>query len=174
MKNYKELLPKITTFIFDYDGVLSDSGVIVIENGEALRRTNVKDGYALQLAIKLGYRVIVISGGRGEGMRRRLEMFNPTAIFLGVNNKKEVLKSFLKENKISSKECLYMGDDIPDYHPMKHVALACCPADAAYEIQEISHYISHKRGGDGCVRDVIEQVLKSQDKWMSDEDAHLW
>ena len=174
MKNYKELLSKITTFIFDYDGVLSDSGVIVVENGEALRRTNVKDGYALQLAIKLGYRVVVISGGRGEGMRRRLEMFNPTAIFLGVNNKKVVLEAFLEENQISPKECLFMGDDIPDYHPMKYVALACCPADAAIEIQEISHYISHKRGGDGCVRDIIEQVLKSQNKWMSDEDAHLW
>jgi len=174
MKNYKELLNKITTFIFDYDGVLSDGSVIVIENGEALRRTSVKDGYALQLASKLGYRIVVISGGRGEGMKKRLEMFNPTAIFLGVNNKEVVLEEFLERNHISPDECLYMGDDIPDYFPMKHVALACCPADAAIEIQNISHYISHKKGGDGCVRDVIEQVLKSQNKWMSDEDAHLW
>jgi 3-deoxy-D-manno-octulosonate 8-phosphate phosphatase (KDO 8-P phosphatase) len=174
MKNYKELLSKITTFIFDYDGVLSDGGVIVVENGEALRRTNVKDGYALQLASKLGYRIVVISGGRGEGMRRRLEMFNPTAIFLGVYNKQEVLEAFLKENKISPNECLFMGDDIPDYFPMKHVALACCPADAVIEIQKISHYISYKKGGDGCVRDIIEQVLKSQNKWMGDEAAHLW
>ena len=174
MKNYKEILCKITTFIFDYDGVLSDSGVIVIENGEALRRTHVKDGYALQLASKLGYKIVVISGGRGEGMRKRLEMFNPTAIFLGVHNKQEVLEEFLERHKISPDECLYMGDDIPDYFPMKYVALACCPADAAIEIQEISHYISDKKGGEGCVRDVIEQVLKSQDKWMSDEAAHLW
>ena len=173
MKNYKELLSKITTFIFDYDGVLSDGGVIVIENGEALRRTSVKDGYALQLASKLGYRIVVISGGRGEGVRRRLEMFT-TDIFLGVNNKIEVLEAFLEENNISPDECLYMGDYIPDYFPMKHVALACCPADAAIEIQDISHYISHKKGGDGCVRDVIEQVLKSQDRWMSDGEAHLW
>jgi 3-deoxy-D-manno-octulosonate 8-phosphate phosphatase (KDO 8-P phosphatase) len=174
MKNYKEFLHKITTFIFDYDGVLSDNGVIVIENGEALRRTNVKDGYALQLATKLGYKIVVISGGKGEGMRKRLEMFNPTAIFLGVNNKLETLKEFLDESQISSGECLFMGDDIPDFLPMKHVALACCPADAAIEIQKISHYISHKKGGDGCVRDIIEQVLKSQNKWMCDEDAHLW
>lgn len=174
MKNYKELLHKITTFIFDYDGVFTDSSVIVIENGEALRRTNVKDGYALQLAVKMGYNVVIISGGRGEGMRKRLEMLNATQVFMGVGNKQEVLEDFLFENSLSPDECLFMGDDIPDYYPMKHVALACCPADAAYEIQEISHYISHKKGGEGCVRDIIEQVLKSQDKWMSNPDAHLW
>lgn len=174
MKNYKELLHKITTFIFDYDGVFTDNGVIVIENGEALRRTNVKDGYAMQLASKLGYNVVIISGGRGAGMQKRLEMLNATKIFLGVSNKQEVLENFLEEYELKPEECLYMGDDIPDYYPMKHVALACCPADAAYEIQEISHYISHKRGGEGCVRDIIEQVLKSQDKWLCNSDAHLW
>ncbi len=174
INNYKEILHKITTFIFDYDGVLSDSGVIVIENGEALRRTNVKDGYALQLATKLGYHVVIISGGHGEGMKKRLEMMRPTAMFLGVSNKQEVLEQFLEENNLSPDECLFMGDDIPDYRPMKYVALACCPSDAAIEIQNISHYISHKKGGDGCVRDIIEQVLKSQDKWMCDEEAHLW
>ena len=174
MKNYKELLHKITTFIFDYDGVFTDSSVIVIENGEALRRTNVKDGYALQLAVKLGYTVVIISGGRGMGMQKRLEMLNASQVFLGVSNKQEVLEDFLSENNISPGECLFMGDDIPDYYPMKHVALACCPADASYEIQEISHYISHKKGGEGCVRDIIEQVLKSQGKWMCNQDAHLW
>ncbi|MDR0364448.1 MAG: HAD-IIIA family hydrolase [Bacteroidales bacterium] len=174
MKNYKELLRKITTFIFDYDGVFTDGSVIVIENGEALRRTNVKDGYAMQLAVKSGYNVVIISGGRGTGMQRRLEMLKTTKYYLGVSNKQKVLEEFLEEYNLSPGECLYMGDDIPDFYPMKHVALACCPADAAYEIQEISYYISHKRGGEGCVRDVIEQVLKSQNKWLCNPDAHLW
>jgi 3-deoxy-D-manno-octulosonate 8-phosphate phosphatase (KDO 8-P phosphatase) len=107
-------------------------------------------------------------------MRIRLNTLGITDVFQGVGDKISVFENYCAEQHIDPQTVLYMGDDIPDYFPMKHVALACCPADAAIEIQEISHYTSHKKGGDGCVRDIIEQVLKSQNKWMCDESAHLW
>lgn len=174
MKNYKEKLAQITTLIFDYDGVMTDSTVWALENGEMLRRSNVKDGYAMQLALKLGYRIVIISGGRGEGIEKRLLSLHVPFVFTGISDKKETLKKFYSDNKIIAEECLYMGDDIPDYPVMKMVALACCPEDAVQEIKDISHYISHKKGGKGCVRDIIEQVLKAQGKWMMDQDVHLW
>lgn len=173
MSNYKALLRNVTTFIFDYDGVMTD-GVIVLNNdGEPLRTANVKDGYALQLIRKLGYNIAIISGGYSPSMLRRFESLNIENVFLGVSNKLEVFEKYLEENGIKPEEVVYMGDDIPDYRPMKRAGVPVCPADASEEIKSISVYISRYRGGHGCVRDIIEQVLKVQGRWMTDE-AHQW
>ncbi|MEE4256944.1 MAG: HAD hydrolase-like protein [Bacteroidales bacterium] len=173
MANYKELLQHITTFVFDYDGVLTEGIVMLTEDGEPLRSANVRDGYALQLAVKKGYRIAVISGGNSPSMSRRLSSLGITDIFLGVQHKVRVFEKYLKDNNIEPTEVVYMGDDIPDFHVMKMVAVPACPADAAEEIRAISKYISHYNGGKGCVRDIIEQVLKLQNKWMND-DAFKW
>jgi len=173
MNNYKELLANITTFIFDYDGTLTDGTVILLDEGEPLRTANVRDGYAIQLAVKKGYHVAIISGGRSRSMVNRFRMLNVRHVFLGVEHKLDTLKAFLETNGITPGQVLYLGDDIPDYHAMKYCGIAACPADAAEEIKAVSHYISHIKGGDGCARDVIEQVLKVQGKWMND-DAFTW
>jgi len=173
MANYKELLQHITTFIFDFDGVLTEGIVTLSEDGEPLRTANVRDGYALQLAVKKGYRIAVISGGKSPSMSRRLTSLGIKDIFLGVQHKVQVFEKYLKDNNIDPSEVVYMGDDIPDYHVMKQAAVPACPADAAEEIRAISTYISHYNGGKGCVRDIIEQVLKLQNKWMND-DAFKW
>ena len=173
MTNYKERLAGITTFIFDYDGVLSDGSIITLDDGEAYRTTNVKDGYALQLAIKKGYRVIVISGARANCMIHRLTALSITDYFLGVENKMEIFQKYLTDHSMNSGEVLYMGDDIPDYEVMRASGISACPADAAEEIKTISSYISPFNGGKCCVRDVIEQVMKIQGKWMN-QDAFHW
>jgi len=172
MSNYKDLLPKITTFILDYDGVLTDGSVIIMPDGEGLRNGNVKDGYAIQLAVKHGYRVAIISGGRSASMERRMEMLRVTDVFLGVTNKLAVFRQFCTDNQLAPENILYLGDDIPDYEVMREVGVACCPLDAAQEIKDISHYISDFPGGRGCVRDVIEQVMKIHGKWMTDNAYH--
>ncbi|HPE56612.1 MAG TPA: HAD-IIIA family hydrolase [Bacteroidales bacterium] len=169
MSNYKTELKNITTFIFDYDGVLTNGSVILQPDGEALRTANVKDGFALQLAVKMGYNVAIISGGRSLSMNKRFEALNITDFYLGVSDKIAVFNKYLAKKEVQNSQVLYMGDDIPDYKPMIASAIPCCPADAAPEIKAISKYISHLPGGRGCVRDVIEQVLKVQGKWMTDE-----
>ena len=173
MKNYKALLKKINTFVFDYDGVFTNGTIILQNNGEPLRTSNVKDGYAIQLANKKGYRVVIISGGKSESMTNRFKLLKVNDVFLGVERKIEVFEKYLKDHNIEAENTVYMGDDIPDYEVMKKAGVACCPADAAEEIRSISHYISHQNGGEGCVRDIIEQVLKVQGKWMN-EDAYMW
>lgn len=173
MANYKERLHLINTFIFDYDGVLTNGLIITLPTGEALRMANVKDGYALQLAIKKNYRIAIISGGNAVSMIRRFETLKIVDVFLSVENKIEVLNQYLKDNLLKPENVLYMGDDIPDIAVMKLVGVAACPADAVEEVKSISHYISHQKGGEGCARDVIEQVLKVQGKWMND-DAYQW
>jgi 3-deoxy-D-manno-octulosonate 8-phosphate phosphatase (KDO 8-P phosphatase) len=173
MTNYKELLRDINTFIFDYDGVLTDGSIITLDDGEAYRTTNVKDGYALQLAIKNGYRIVVISGAKAECMIHRLRALRISDYFLGVENKLEVFNEYLQKNNIDSSQVLFMGDDIPDYELMLVSGVSSCPADAAEEIKKIARYISHFPGGKGCVRDVIEQVLKIQGKWMN-HHAYQW
>jgi 3-deoxy-D-manno-octulosonate 8-phosphate phosphatase (KDO 8-P phosphatase) len=173
MTNYKELLQHITTFIFDYDGVITDGSVLTLENGEAYRISNVKDGYALQLARKKGYRVAVISGAQAENMTQRLKSLQITDIFLGVENKLRIFREYLAANSLDPSEVLFMGDDIPDYQVMQAAGVAACPADAAEEIKKVARYISHFNGGKGCVRDVIEQVMKLQGKWM-DHDGFHW
>ena len=173
MANYKELLIHINTFIFDYDGVLTDGSVITTNDGEAHRISNVKDGYALQLARKKGYKVAVISGARSESMMHRMKALQITDVFLGVEKKQDIYREYLNVNHLQSGQVLYMGDDIPDYEVMQEAGVSACPADAAEEIKSIAKYISHFDGGKGCVRDVIEQVLKVQGKWMND-DAYHW
>jgi len=173
MSNYKEKLLKVNSFVFDYDGVLSDGYVLVTSDGDALRTANVKDGYAMQLAIKKNYRIVIISGGYSESMKRRLESLKITDIFLAVDKKIDVYNQYLETHKLLPENILYMGDDIPDYEIMLNAGVPTCPADAVEEIKRVATYISHQPGGHGCVRDVIEKVLKVQGKWMND-DAYHW
>lgn len=166
-----EKLRHIKAFIFDVDGVLTDGLVHVTESGEQLRQFNIKDGYALQLAIKRGYKIAVITGGNSVGVNSRLQGLGISDIFMGVDSKVEIYEQFLKTNNLDFSEVLYMGDDIPDLHVMKLAGLPVCPADAVEQIKAISDYISPRNGGRGCVRDVIEKVLKIQNKW--DEEGPI-
>ncbi len=166
-KNYKKKLKDINVFCFDVDGVFTNNIVTLMDNGEQLRTANVRDGYAVQLAVKSGLHIAIISGGKGEGLRKRFEGLGLKNIFLGASNKMEVFQKFLVDNQLEASQVCYMGDDIPDYQVMKHVGLACCPADAAQEIKSIAHHISQAKGGEGCVRDVLEQALKLKGIWMS-------
>lgn len=164
-KSYKEIMNNITTFIFDVDGVLTDGTVHVSQTGEMLREMNIRDGFAMKAAIESGYHVCIISGGSNEGVRIRLRNLGITDIHLGSPDKVETFKEYIDVYNIKPEQVLYMGDDIPDYHVMQLVGLPTCPQDAAPEIKGISNYISHKNGGKGAVRDVIEQVMKVQEKW---------
>ncbi|MBC3846685.1 HAD-IIIA family hydrolase [Winogradskyella echinorum] len=170
-KSYKEYLADITTFIFDVDGVLTDGTITVTTDGEMLRTMSIKDGFALKTAVDAGFNLCIISGGSNEGVRKRLAGLGIKNIYLGAHNKIEQLNDYLNANSIAKSQVLYMGDDIPDYPVMKLVGLPCCPQDAVQEIKAISKYISHKNGGKGAVRDVIEQVLKVQSKWNGNFDA---
>ena len=166
-----ELFKPIKTFIFDVDGVLAIDTMIVMPDGELVRSMNSKDGYAMQLAIKKGYNLIIMSGGNSEPVKQRLVKLGVSAVFLGVHNKEKLLQEYALQQNLSLAEMLYMGDDIPDYSAMKLVALPCCPADAVPEIKQISKYISPFTGGYGCGRDVIEKVLKLNGDW--DVDTSL-
>jgi len=173
MSNYKEKLLKVNTFIFDYDGVLTDGTVVLTSSGDALRTANVKDGYAMQLAVKKNYRIAIISGGYSESMLRRFESLNIKDVFLSVDKKIDVYNQYLETHHLQHENVLFMGDDIPDYEIMLKAGVPTCPSDAAEEIKRAATYISHQAGGRGCVRDIIEQVLKVQEKWMND-DAYHW
>jgi 3-deoxy-D-manno-octulosonate 8-phosphate phosphatase (KDO 8-P phosphatase) len=164
-KSYKEIMNDITTFVLDIDGVLTDSSVHITPTGEMLRIMNIRDGFAMKAAIESGYNVCIISGGNNEGVRIRLKNLGITDIYLGSSNKVETFKEYCGSYQIKPEHVLYMGDDIPDYHVMKLVGLPSCPQDASPEIKAISNYISHKNGGKGAVREVIEQVMKVQGKW---------
>jgi 3-deoxy-D-manno-octulosonate 8-phosphate phosphatase (KDO 8-P phosphatase) len=171
--SYKQKLIDITTFIFDFDGVISDGDITITTEGEMIRTMNVKDGYALKAALMNGFKVCIISGGTNEGVRKRLHDLGIVDIYLGTHQKEQVLNEYLSQKEIHPEHILYMGDDIPDIPAMKKVGLPTCPQDAVPEVKAISEYISHKKGGRGCVRDVIEQVLKVQGKWMTITDASL-
>jgi len=164
-KSYKEILNDITTFVLDVDGVLTDGSVHVAPTGEMLRIMNIRDGFAMKAAIESGYNLCIISGGSNEGVRIRLQNLGVTAIYLGCPDKVKTLEEYTKNHNINPENILYMGDDIPDYHVMQRVGLPACPQDAVPEIKAISKYISHKNGGRGAVREVIEQVMKVQGKW---------
>ena len=170
-KSYKEMMNAITTFIFDVDGVLTDSSVHITSTGEMLRTMNIRDGYAMKAAIESGYNVCIISGGSNDGVRIRLQNLGIKDIHLAAPDKVKTFIEYTNSNAIASEHVLYMGDDIPDFHVMKLVGLPTCPQDAAPEIKAISNYVSHKNGGRGAVRDVIEQVMKVQGKWMDYFDA---
>lgn len=158
----------IRLFVLDVDGVLTDGSLLLLNDGQMVRRMNIKDGYALQLAVKKGYHLLVISGGNSEAVKLRLEKLGVSNVFMGVLNKKEVLQQYMQEHNISRQEVLYMGDDMPDIGVMQMAGLPCCPADAVAEIRDISSYISPLKGGDGCVRDIIEKVLKLNAHWNDD------
>lgn len=164
-KNYKEIMNHITTFVLDIDGVLTDGSVHVTQTGEMLRIMHIRDGFAMKAAIESGYHVCIISGGSNEGVRTRLRNLGITDIHLGTPDKVATFKEYIELYNIKAEEVLYMGDDIPDYHVMQLVGLPTCPQDASPEIKAISKYISHKNGGKGAVREVIEQVMKVQGKW---------
>ncbi|RMG76425.1 MAG: HAD-IIIA family hydrolase [Bacteroidetes bacterium] len=165
MNNYLDILPRVKAFIFDVDGVLTDGVVTLMPDGEQVRHMNIKDGYALQLAVKKGYKTGIISGGTSEPAKIRLQKLGIKDLYFGVSDKLEKFEEFCIIHDLSPKEILYMGDDIPDYEVMAQCGLPCCPADAASEIKKISLYISDKKGGEGCVRDVIEKVMKAQNNW---------
>lgn len=166
--NYKELLHNIKAFVFDVDGVFSNN-VILHPSGELMRSMNIKDGFAVQYAIKKGYPIAIITGGNSDSVRIRFENLGIRDIYLKSFNKITDFDHFLKKNKLKQEEVLYMGDDLPDYQIMKRVGVPTCPADAVEEIKAISMYISYKTGGEGCVRDVIEQTLRVQGQWMHPE-----
>ncbi len=170
-KNYKEYLKDIRCFIFDVDGVMTDGRVMITTDGQLYRTMNIKDGYALKTAVDRGYEVCAISGGNNEGVKSRLQGLGLTEIYLGVSDKISLMEDLFKRKNIDSSQVLYMGDDMPDLYAMKQVILPCCPQDAVPEIKAISKYVSHRSGGQGCVRDVIEQVLKVQGNWASNGQA---
>ena len=163
--NFKEKLKEIKCFVFDVDGVLTNGMLHVTNDGKLLRAMNIKDGYALQLAVKKGYRVVIISGGKDEGVVIRLKNLGISDIYVGIGNKLQQLFSVMQEHHFTSAQLLYMGDDMPDAEAMKNCAIASCPYDAAPQIRDICHYISPIKGGEGCARDVIEQVLTLNNDW---------
>lgn len=172
-QNYKEKLNKVNTFVFDVDGVMTDGSVLLIPGEQPYRSFNSKDGYALQLAIRKGYKIAIITGGKSEAVRERFQMLGINDIWMGSSNKIDALEELMLMYDLSPETVLYMGDDIPDYEVMVRVGIACAPSDAAPEIKAISDYVSGKPGGKGCVRDVIEQTLKVQHNWMLEGD-HTW
>jgi 3-deoxy-D-manno-octulosonate 8-phosphate phosphatase (KDO 8-P phosphatase) len=163
--NFLQLFKNIKAFVFDVDGVLTDGSLIVLPNNIMARTMNVKDGYALQLAVKKGFRVAIISGGNSIEVKERLNLLGVTDIYMNVSNKVEALENFVEKYQLQSQEVLFMGDDIPDADVMKIVGLPCCPADAVDEIKAISQYISPMNGGKGCGRDVIEKAMKLNHLW---------
>lgn len=169
--NVLELFKPITSFIFDVDGVLTDGTVLLLENGIQARRMNIRDGFALQMAVKNGYRVLIVSGGNSPQVVNRLEKLGINDIHMSVNDKKEFVADYLSKNNISKEQVLFMADDLPDLPAMSIVGLPCCPADAITEIKEVVQYISPLKGGDACVRDVVEKVLKLNDHWHYREDV---
>ena len=165
MENFKQKLTRIKTLLFDVDGVLTNGQVFLMENGEFVRNMNSKDGFALQLAVKKGYRVAIITGGNSQVVKKALHALGIADVFLSQHDKLQCYKDYINEHSLNEEEILYMGDDLPDYEVMQRVGIASCPNNSAHEIKEISIYISNRNGGEGCARDIIEQVMRSQGKW---------
>ena len=165
MENFKQKLTRIKTLLFDVDGVLTNGQVFLMESGEFVRNMNSKDGYALQLAVKKGYRIAIITGGNSQIVKKALQGLGIEDVFLSQHDKLQCYKDYINEHSLNEEEILYMGDDLPDYEVMKRVGLAVCPFNSAHEIKEICLYISSRNGGEACVRDIIEQVMRSQGTW---------
>ena len=170
MINFKEQLHRVKAFAFDVDGVFTDGIVIIHPSGELLRTSNTRDGYAVHKAVNQGFPVAIISGGKSEAVRERFKGIGVTDIYLGVSDKVEALNDFRFKYGIELSEILFMGDDLPDYEVMQLVGFPTCPSDAAPEIVAISNYVSNYGGGKGCVRDVIEQVLKLKGLWLIEKN----
>ena len=171
--NYKIKLNHINTFIFDVDGVLTDGTVTLFGNGEQVRKMSSRDGYAMQYAQKIGYKIAIISGGSSKGVKERFDYLGINDVYLACSNKLKAFNDLVEKYDLNTEHILYMGDDLPDWEVMKKVGLPTCPRDAATEIKEIAKYVSPFIGGGGCVRDVIEQTLRVQCKW-ADKDNLGW
>ena len=172
MINYD--LQKIRAIVFDLDGVLSKSTISLGMDGTPLRTVNIKDVYAIQLAVKMGLNIAIISGCRIDAVRKRYEGLGMTDVYLGAAVKIKVYEEFLAKHDLKEDEVMFMGDDIPDLEVMRRVGCPVCPKDACNEVKEVSIYVSNYEGGCGCGRDVIEQTLKAQGKWLQDERAFGW
>lgn len=172
MINYN--LSKIKAIIFDVDGVLSAETIVLAASGEPLRTVNIKDGYAIQLAIKKDLRIAILTGGRTEAVRIRYAGLGVTDIYMGCAVKINTYEAFKEKYHLEDEEILYVGDDIPDFEVMKKVGCACCPADACPDIKQISCYVSDRKGGCGVGRDIIEQVMRAQGKWLTGSEAFGW
>lgn len=164
-KNFKELLNQVKALVFDVDGVLTDGTLILMPNGELVRTMNIKDSVIMKHAVKSGYHLCIITGGNSMAVKQRLNRLGIEDVYLKTTDKLDALKEFISIYDIKLEEVLYMGDDLVDYEVMSKVGIPACPKDAVAEIKEISLYISDKEGGKGCVRDIIEQVMKVQGKW---------
>jgi 3-deoxy-D-manno-octulosonate 8-phosphate phosphatase (KDO 8-P phosphatase) len=173
MTNFKEDLVRVKAFVFDIDGVLSLQTINLNAFGVPNRTVNLRDGYAVQLAVKKGYLVAVISGCNSKEYLKRLKQLGVKDVYLNSRSKLEHFNSFLKKNNLDKSDVLFMGDDIPDYEVMKVAGIPVCPSDADSEIKQVATYISDRKGGEGCVRDVIEQVLRLHNKWM-DTEGFIW
>ena len=171
-KNYKLLLNKITTFVFDVDGVLTNGKILVTTEGEMYREMNTRDGFALKYALLKGFNICIISGGTNQGVKKRLENLGVNKVYLGIHEKDIALDDFINTYNINPDEVLYMGDDVPDMPVMEKVGVATCPQDAVPDVKRIADYVSHKNGGDGCVREIVEQVMRVQNKWMFSENTN--
>lgn len=165
MGNFKEDIARCEAFIFDVDGVMTDGGIIPTTDGDFIRRYNAKDGYALAYAIKMGYKVCIITGGRGKTLEYRLRMLGIRRYFVDCMDKIAAMRSYMAEEGLDPAHVIYMGDDIPDLECMREVGLPVCPADASAEVIEVSRYVSEFRGGEGAVRDIVEQVLRARGDW---------
>ena len=163
--NYKEKLKHIKAFVLDVDGVLTNGELYIHPNGTLMRKMNAKDGYILKLAIKLGYKIAIITGGKEEEIKKRLENLGVHEVFLNSHDKLPILMHFMKDYKLDKKNIMYMGDDIPDIETLKYVGFSCCPKNAVNDVQIVCDYVSNKNGGEGCVRDIIEQTLRVTKKW---------
>ena len=162
---------KITCFVFDVDGVLTNGNLLIMPNGLMARTMNIKDGYAIQLAIKKGYKVWIISGGNSDEVKERLEKLGVTQVFMKVRDKKVLLEELSILHATPLDQILYMGDDMPDYEAMQMASIAACPSDAAIDIKAIATYKAIAKGGEGCAREVIEKTLKLNDHW--DIEDHI-
>lgn len=171
--NILEAMQEINTLVFDVDGVMTDGSLQILPNGEFIRTMNIKDGYALQLAVKQGYNVWVITGSSSDPVATRLSYLGIIHFYQKVSNKLELLQKLMQENNVKVNQVLFMGDDVPDLTAMKYAAIAACPADAAMDIIDIANYISPHKGGKGCVRDVIEKIMKLQNKWVVGNTASI-
>ncbi len=171
MGNFKEDIAKAEAIVLDVDGVFTDGGIIPTSDGDFIRKYNAKDGYAVAYALKMGYKICIISGGRGENLRRRFEMLHVKDIYLDCANKTAALDEYCLKYGLKRENIIYMGDDIPDLECMRLVGIPVCPADAAMEVIEASRYVSEFEGGRGCVRDIIEQWLRSHDDWAKNSDG---
>lgn len=163
--NQLEKFSEVDTLIFDVDGVFTNSTLLVLESGKLLRQMHTRDGYAVKAALRAGYRVCVITGGKSEGVRQRLKNLGVTDIYIGIQDKIEAYEEYIDLYDIDEEKVMYMGDDLPDYEVMRRVGFPVCPVDSAPEIKKLAHYISPVKGGEGCVREVIERTLKIAGKW---------